>query len=262
MRKIGINLLSFPDMNDELFLRTAAEVGFNAIFTGMMEDESRQLKCAALMAHYGLEYDTIHAPFKGINDIWMPGEAGDEMLKRLTDCVDRCAQVRAPIAVVHLSSGENAPPVTDAGRERFARLVEYAGEKGVKIAFENQRKLANLAWAMETFGPESAAGFCWDCGHEKCFAAGREYMPLFGSRLICTHIHDNEGIYDKDDHWLPFDGKIDYSRFAEHIRNSGYKGMLTLEVVSTRARYEGMPSRVYLERAANAAKKLAEMVGE
>jgi len=261
MRKIGINMIGVPGVSDEEILRMTAERGFQTIFTGMM-DEARQLHCAGLMARFDLEYETIHAPFGHINDIWLEGEGGDAMLKELADCVDRCAQVGAPIAVVHLSSGNNPPSITDLGRARWERLAEHAQRRGVKIAFENQRKLANLAWAMENFAAEDSVGFCWDCGHEACFASGREYMPLFGDRLICTHIHDNEGVYNKDDHWIPFDGNISFERFAEHIRRSGYEGSLMLELAYKRPRYEDLSAEAYLERAAEAAKRLVRMVDE
>ena len=259
MRKTGINLLGKSGWDDEAYIRTAAEAGFMAMFSGVLE-EGRQMRCAELIAQMGMEYETLHAPFDGINAIWLDNADGDAMLKRLTDCVDRCAQVSAPIAVVHLSSGDNPPPITDVGRDRFAKLVEHAANKGVKIAFENQRKLANLAWAMETFGPENCVGFCWDCGHESCFTPGREYMPLFGNRLICTHIHDNMGIYNGDDHLLPFDGKINFNRVANQIRTSGYNGSLMLEVGCGDKRYASLSAQEYLGRAANAVQRLANMI--
>ena len=131
----------------------------------------------------------------------------------------------------------------------------------MKLAFENQRKLANLAWAMETFEDTDMVGFCWDCGHESCFTPGREYMPLFGKRLLCTHIHDNEGEYNKDSHLIPFDGNINYERFAEHIRNSGYQGPLTLEVIAKNShRYDDITPDEYLEKAATAVKRLVNTV--
>ena len=261
MRKIGINLLSLPGMSDADYIRLAAELGFSAMFTGMM-DEPRQLACADLMAANGIEYETIHAPFNGINSIWLEGDEGEMMLGRLTDTIDRCVQVGAPIAIIHLSAGNTPPSITDIGRGRFARLVEHAAQKNVRIAFENQRKLANIAWAFETFADPEVVGFCWDCGHESCFTRGREYMPLFGDRLICTHIHDNEGIQDKDDHWLPFDGCIDYSRFAGHIRRTDYHGSLMLEAGFDLQKYGNMSAGAFLQRAADAAKKLVKMVDE
>lgn len=259
MRKIGINLQTIPNFTDEEFLRTVAGLGFNAMFTGMM-DEDRHDRCANLMAKLGLEYETIHAPFGHINDMWLDSDDGEVMLDELTDCIDRCVQVGAPIAVVHLSAGNTPPSITDLGRARFARLVEHAKAKNVTVAFENQRKLANLAWAMETFRPEDSVAFCWDCGHENCITIGKEYMPLFGDRLICTHIHDNEGMFDKDDHWIPFDGNIDYNRFAAHLRRVNYQGSLMLEILYNRPRYAETPIETYLERAAAAAKRLVQIV--
>jgi sugar phosphate isomerase/epimerase len=174
--------------------------------------------------------------------------------------------VGAPIAVVHLSSGDNPPTVTDVGRSRFAALVEYARKKGIKIAFENQRKLFNLAWALETFGPEDGVGFCWDCGHEGCFTPGKQFMPWFADRLICTHIHDNYGIFDDDRHLLPFDGKLDFERVARQLREANWQGSVMLEVILGKnshykgSNYEDLTPEQYLIRAADAAKKLAKMI--
>ena len=158
-----------------------------------------------------------------------------------------------------MSSGNTPPPITDIGRARYEKLVEYAMKKNVKVAFENLRKSANFAWAMETFEHNPMVGFCWDCGHEACYQNGREFMPWYGERLICTHIHDNCGLQDADDHLLPFDGTVDFNRFAEHIRNSGYKGSLMLEVFNIVHRYDDLTAEQFLEKAAGVVNKLVKM---
>ena len=146
------------------------------------------------------------------------------------------------------------PSITDTGRARFARLVDYAAAKNVKIAFENQRMLANLAWAMEAF-PGDPVGFCWDCGHEFCFTPGRHYMPLFGNRLLCTHIHDNTGVFNEDSHFLPYDGTGNFDAVADALRQSGYTGSLMLEMVN-RERYSELDPHAFLEQAYSAADRL------
>ena len=181
------------------------------------------------------------------------------MLSELMNCVDHCVIANAPIAVIHMSSGNTPPPITDIGRARYEKLVEYAMKKNVKVAFENLRKSANFAWAMETFEHNPMVGFCWDCGHEACYQNGREFMPWYGERLICTHIHDNCGLQDADDHLLPFDGTVDFNRFAEHIRNSGYKGSLMLEVFNIVHRYDDLTAEQFLEKAAGVVNKLVKM---
>ncbi len=257
MRKIGINLHGLKGYTDEEYLREMAGLGFNTTFTGVRE-ASRQSSIADLCVRYGIECETLHAPFGHINDIWKDTEDGQTMLDELCQCVDHCLLANAPIAVVHLSAGMNPPSITDIGRDRFARLVDYAREKNVKIAFENQRMLANIAWAFETF-KDSTVGFCWDCGHEFCFTPGRHYMPLFGDRLICTHIHDNTAVFNEDKHYLPFDGACDFDYVAETLRNSGYTGSLMLEV-GNMDRYGEMTLSEFLSEAAETIKTIRRRV--
>lgn len=260
MRKIGMSIQTLNGMSQENYVKKISELGFQVTFTGMCEAE-KQVEYANLFAKYGLEYEAIHAPFGHINDIWYESEAGTAMLSEMMTCVDRCVLANVPLMVVHLSSGINPPATTDIGRMRFEKLVEYARRKNVKIAFENNRTITNLAWALETFSQEDGVGFCWDCGHESCYTPGIEFMPLFGKRLMCTHIHDNLAGYDQDLHMIPFDGVINYERFAEHIRKSEYKGPLTLELcVPFSNYYDHISPEQYLERAAIAAKRLASMV--
>ena len=251
-----------PGWEVEDYIKKCSELGFNTFFSSetTMEMHSR---IANALAKYNMEYETVHAPFKNINDIWYEGDAGDVVYQRFSDCIDQCAEAGAGIMIVHLSSGTKAPSLSETGQTRIARLVDYAVQKNVKLAFENLRKVGNLAWALEAFEDTNMVGFCWDCGHESCFTPGKEYMPVFGDKLICTHIHDNEGEYNKDSHLIPFDGNIDFERFAEYVRKSGYTGPLTLEVIAKNSnRYNDISNEEYLEKASIAIKRLAKMVDE
>ena len=262
MRKIGICLGAVGEMPIEERVQRYASLGFNTIFTGVKETESEQVALAELFAKNGLEYETLHAPFGHINDIWLDCEGGEQMLSELIKSVDHCKAAGVPILVVHLSSGLTPPSITDLGQARFSRLMEHAEKNGVMIAYENQRMLGNISWAFEQFADSPSLGFCWDCGHENCFTIGRQYMPIFGNKLICTHIHDNSGKFNADLHMLPFDGKFDFDRFARQINESGYKGSLMLEIMKNHSKgfYDGITEDEYLERAAKAIKKLRTMV--
>jgi len=139
-----------------------------------------------------------------------------------------------------------------------AALMEASREIGVSIAFENQRKLANLALMFEYY---EDALFCWDVGHEACFAGGREYMPLFGDKLAALHIHDNTCEFNHDFHMLPYDGKINFDKVARAIAESGYTGSLMLEVGRWGSpRYDGLSAEEYYNRAGIAAKRLRDAV--
>ncbi len=230
MRKLGMNCGSFPGINAFDSIPYIKNAGFDSIITGFGSDEAVG-NIAESAAKYGLAYETVHAPFKGINNIWFPGEDGEIMLKTFLDCVDACAHHNVPVVIIHLSSGVKAPAISEIGTERFDRLVDHAGEKGITIAFENQRKMANLAHVFERYDERENVGFCWDNGHEACFTHGWEYMPIWGHKTVALHIHDNFKEYNKDIHLLPFDGIFDFHKFGEYIRKYNFEGTLMLEAL-------------------------------
>lgn len=252
--KIGINMNAFDELDINRQISMMLDNGFETTFVGGGSSRLEQEMAAIQKA--GIFCESIHAPFDKINDIWSRGEAGEAMLGRLMQSVNVCAEHQIPVLVVHLSSGMPAPRISEVGYERFARLMEWAKEKGVVIAFENQRYLANLAFAFEEF-PD--AGFCWDVGHEEAFAGGRRYMPLFGHRLRQLHIHDN--YWERDIHLIPYDGKIDFERVAASIASVDYEGSLMLELCSPASEvYRDYTPETYYKRAAEAARKLAARV--
>lgn len=263
MRQIGINYgaKSGLDIND--YAKTVRSLGFDTIFTGVAKTFDEQCKRADIFSKNGLIYENLHAPFGHINDIWYEGEGGEKMIDELLFSVEAAHAADVPILVVHLSSGVKAPPITDIGRARFDALVTLASQKGVTLAFENQRKIGNIGWIFDEYDDCDYVRFCWDCGHEACFTLDREYMPIFGKKLVCTHIHDNTAEFNADLHLIPFDGKIDFNRFAEHIRKSGYSGPLTLELIASNSNYyDNVTVEDYLQKAADVIKTIRRMVDE
>lgn len=265
MRKLGLNMLSIGGKTPDECARLMKENGFETTFSGVYTDEKKQAEVREAVEKHGITFETLHAPFSHINDIWYDSEGGQQMIDELKMSVDRCVTAGASILVVHLSSGLTPPPPTDIGRGRFIDLVDYAAGKNVNIAFENQRMLGNIGWAFEQFKDADNVGFCWDCGHEYCFTPGRQYMPLFGDRLICTHIHDNTCEFDIDRHLIPFDGSIPFDVVAKQLKESGYKGSLMLETFPrfTEGKYDSyqdLSLEQFVKKAADAAKKLRDMI--
>ena len=256
--EIGIGL--FGEIGYQEQAKNLKKVGINRIF--LRSENARLDDAIKYFKKYGIICETLHAPYDKINDMWYEGEAGEAMLLRLLDGVDKCAKYEIPVLITHVSSGRPMAPITKIGEERYKRLVDYAGEKGVRVAFENLRYSENLSYAIKC---NPKAGFCWDTGHENCFTPGEKFMPIFGERLIALHIHDNMGIVDSDDHLLPFDGAIDFDEVAKEIAKSGYNGTLMLEVSKESKRngkyiYEDISVEEFYEKAAKALKKLLDMV--
>lgn len=221
--------------------------GFNTFFSeaSCSEEKIHALKNESVKV--GLEYESVHAPFGGINVIWQDGDAGDEYVKRLCNTADICSKygigyftmhcMNVPRFNVDVKEPQN---LSDVGVERFRRIVEYAENVGVKACLENVEfphyELKALISTIRKYN-YSSLGFTWDVGHENCYPCDMDVMGAFGDLLVGTHIHDNFGqkdphtvTWDDDSHVPPFDGKIDYIRVANKLKAVDFKGSITLEI--------------------------------
>ena len=252
--EIGINL--YPKWPYEAVIAAFLENGIRRTFVNIEHPQFEQAMDA--LAENGITVDNFHAPFKGLNVIWEPGEAGEEMLAKLMGGVDACVKYGVKVMVGHVSNGRSMPPISPIGLERYDRLMAYAKEKGVTIAFESHRFVENVAYFMERY-PE--AGFCLDTSHEDAFTPGVRYMPMWGHRLVATHLSDNEYVCDYDMHMLPFDGHIDWAKTAREIAESSREVTLMLEIKpDNHEKYQDISIGDYYAAAAKSLNRLAEMV--
>lgn len=254
MQKIGIIFDCCPRLSAVERIHYMKKYGFETTF--LMSDDPEIDVLVPLLSQNGITVENCHAPFRGINSIWMPTEEGEAMLRVLLSGVENCARNGIPALIVHLSSGDNPPRIGDVGCDRFDRLVAYARERSVQIVFENQRKLGNLAHAFEQY-PD--AGFCFDTGHEACFTPGREYMPLFGNRIAALHLHDNAAEYNADDHLIPYDGRVDLERCARQLATSPYDRSIMSESIKS-SFYDHLTEEEFYARAEKAVRRFADRV--
>ena len=250
-QKMRIGMAWHAEIERDRQIKLMRENGFEATFLDSADPNLDEIVAAVRAA--GITPESCHAPFDGINAMWAEDESGEKMLNRLIDSVHNCQRCGIPVMVVHLSSGDAAPRINDAGQARFDRLIEVAREAGVTIAFENLRKLGNVANAMEQY-PD--AGFCWDVGHEACYTQNVRFMSLFGKRIAALHLHDNHAVKNQDEHLLPYDGAIDLDLAARFLAEADYKGAAMLEVTV----YRDIPLEDYYARAAAAARRFADAV--
>jgi sugar phosphate isomerase/epimerase len=215
--------------------------GFECFFTGACDRE----KVAALVARgneLGLTCEFIHAPFSGINNMWLAGMDYLTVMNGMKQAIDTAAATGVPTVIVHVSSGWNAPEITDLGLARFDELVLYATERRVILAFENLRRVGNLAYLADRYEHMEYVRFCYDCGHEHCYTKYVTWMDIFREKMVATHIHDNHGrgeekIGDPDAHLLPFEGNLDYEKMMRKLDEYNFEGPLILEVSNRRHKH-------------------------
>lgn len=215
--------------------------GFDGFFMGYKDNEDDIRACAAYARDCGMVFQSLHAPFDKMRDMWHGDEqAAEAALSELLYCLDLCVEEKIPLLIVHAFIGFEDHTPTAAGIERFGKLVAAAEKTDVLLAFENTEGEEYLDALLKFFRHSPAVGFCWDSGHEQCYNHGQDLLKKYGDRLLGTHINDNLGIRDHegkitwldDLHLLPFEGVIDWADAAKRLRKCGYQGALTMELTT------------------------------
>ena len=265
-RKLGINIDCLGGGFDEsVTLEIASKTGFEVFTTSKREIgvmSAIKEKAVAL----GMEFPFLHSPYKGINDMWLEGEAYRNIFDGIIESIDVAAACDVGAVIVHVSSGWQAPPVNDLGLSRYDALVEYAAKKGVTLAFENLRMVGNLAYFVDRYEHNDNVRFCYDCGHEHCYTKTVGWIDIFTNKIIATHIHDNlsrpfgDKSTDPDSHWLPFDGTFDYHRMMRKLDKYGYAGPLVLEVYrKAREDYKNLSPEEFIATSYDRIKRISEL---
>ena len=222
--RLGIIADCLPGVAEIDALEKIRKAGFDMVFSSEY-DPKTVYKIKEKCDRLGLSLDFLHAPFRGINDFWIPGLAYRGLRNGIYGSIDAASEAGVPMIVCHVSSGWFPPQLCDVGFQRFDDLVDYAISKNVKIAFENLRKVGNLAAILERYEKVPEVGFCYDCGHEHCYTETVHFLELYGNRVFCTHIHDNHG--QKDEHLTIGEGDIDFRRVVGMLPN--YDGRFIIE---------------------------------
>lgn len=238
-----IRVLQMPS---EKIFPILAKNGFQALdFTPLSREEDwREFACRQkeICDANGLRVNQTHAPFNHHN-AW-----GTEHAKFLERAFEVTKILKARYMVVHGDEFDfdrltySAKQAADYNYELFAPYVERAAKENIKLAFENLfpdadpstprfcSRLEELLELLNRFPAENVC-CCWDFGHGQiAFGAGQaQQMRMVGSRIECTHIHDN--YYGKDLHLPPFMGEVDWTACRQVMRDIGYQGVLSLELV-------------------------------
>lgn len=263
-RELGINANCLKGVREVDALALIKKAGFDSVFLeSYKNDEVAEIKKKA--DEIGLTVEFIHAPFRGINNMWFSGMGYLDLFEQMKESIDSAANNGIEGVVVHVSSGWQAPAINDLGLARYDELVLYAKEKGVKLVFENLRVTGNLACLVDRYEKLPHVMFCYDVGHEHCYTKTVRWMDIFTTRLFCTHIHDNPGrpfedkVNDFDWHQLPFDGTCDYGHMMRDLDKYGYSGRLTLEVTQDKPEYEHWTAEEFLATCYERLDKISKM---
>lgn len=269
MRRLGCVSapLSGKSITENMELIKKAGFDSTYIFDDGTENRIDTEKCVNKAKEINLDIEYTIAPFYDVNSIWLEGDGGDAYTEKIRRVIQTSAKYGIPTVVLHTSIGLDVPKTSPIGLLRYKKLIIEAEKRGIRLAFKNTEIIRHLGLLLEYFKSENV-GYCYDCGHERCFTPGFRFMKLFGDRTFCTHLHDNFGLaeskdinYRDDLHRIPFDCDLDFDRVCGDIRESGFNGTLMLGVTNreTYGFYDRITPEEFYKKAYTAVLKLREL---
>jgi sugar phosphate isomerase/epimerase len=205
-------------------------------------------RLAEWLKETGLRLHGIHAPIT--DRLTPPDQWGDVISNAVSDTAKRQNAVReadtalniarkiaATVFVVHLGTpkdqgGENNRTAAFRSIEEICRL---AAPIGIRVAVEvipNELSDAHaLVKLLEQDLEAPHAGICLDFGHAFIMGDVPDTVETVAEHLITTHVHDNNR--KKDDHLVPFDGKIDWDAALMSMQKIGFEGTYLMELRNT-----------------------------
>ena len=253
----------------EPYLKAIAEAGFSHVHwvqhwsCDFIYTEPEIDQIGRWLKEYGLQLLHLHAS-AGQEKVWFsPREyerrAGVELV---ANRIEMTARLGADVIVLHLPYVDLAE---QAGQESLAivrrsldELKAIAQRRQVRIALENGMKdvMQKFIEVLLSEYDKDYLGVCYDSGHGNIVGDGLEWLDSVKHRLICIHLHDNNGTDDQ--HKLPLTGTIDWPGLMGIISQSPYQEPLILETLMTQADIQDEGE--FLKQALQAATKLDAMM--
>ena len=239
MEKFGFSLQERYSIPTPEVINILADVGFCAVSLSWQRDVD--LKETVRHARsLGLTVQSLHGPLRGMPAMWSKDlSVSQPILQDLLQSATDCAALHIPLLVVHPWNGVDYTfRQEDLYFANFDTLVQHAESLGICIAFENLEGPEYLCALMDRYTDRIAVGFCWDSGHERCYAPSWDFLSHFGDRLVMTHLNDNLGVTDPagrlqgtdDLHLLPYDGTANWADTIGRLKTAKKQEILNFEL--------------------------------
>lgn len=222
---------------------------YNRDFNPSQEEQLKYIK------KLGLNVIFAHLGYKNINDLWLNNDNGEILVNEYKNDIRICKENGISLVIMHLTSKDIAPKYNEIGLKRIQKIVDYADELNVKVAFENTKIKGYLEYVIENINNKNV-GICFDSGHYHAYFNDEFYFNKFKDKIFAVHLHDNDMIDDL--HLIPFDGTINWKELIKNLKDNNYDGPVTLELCY-RYDYLNMTIDEFYKKGYEVAEKLCDM---
>lgn len=230
--------------------------GFKNVFIEWYDDDiDLQNNILSYVRKLNLNVIFAHLGYKNVNALWLDNEIGENEYRRYINDIKTCKENGIDLVILHPTYTFDIPAITEIGIERIKKILSFANEIGVKVAFENVEIVECLEYIIKNIQTNNL-GICFDVGHCHLFSDDMINTKLFKDKVYMIHLHDN--FKENDDHNLPFDGTVDWNLAIKQITEMNYNGFIVIESGLNKY-YSNLTFEEYYSLAYERGKKLIEM---
>jgi sugar phosphate isomerase/epimerase len=212
----------------------------------------------------------VHAPpARGVEhgalvDAWSIAAADRARRRLAVDEIRQCLELSKVLPfrylVVHVGTDDGHAAAGDndaaAARESLEAVVAAADACGVEVALEvvpNRLSTPDaLVELVEDVLESPVVGICLDVGHARLLGDPVDAIEAASGHIIAAHVHDTKGA--RDEHLVPYEGSIDWTRTLMAFQKVGYTAPFTFELAPA-------PAPATLARAAQARQRFEQRLG-
>lgn len=197
--------------------RMIKDAGFDCVITNADKSLNKQngsiKKQVKLFKKVGLKLSSLHMSYKDkeLKEFFLDSKIGNKLEKKLIKDLKIAKKYRFKCVVVHLKE-----KFSEIGIKRLERILKVCEQIEVPLAIENIDYQDLFKKVFEKIDNKYLM-FCYDSGHNNCFDSYYNYLEKYGNKLICLHLHDNDGLDDL--HTLNKFGTIDWENVAQKLAN-------------------------------------------
>jgi protein FrlC len=162
-----------------------------------------------------------------------------DSIQYMKECMDNAVLLDSPILLIVPTRTLHGQGIEN-GWERFADSIavvcEYAQQYDIKLGLESLNHyvsdlvstVSDAVKMIEQLGYDNL-GIVLDTGHINLGDESiRQAVQLAGQHLLQFHINDNDGV--RQQNLIPGEGTFDFQTLIEVLHESGYGGVLSVEL--------------------------------
>lgn len=193
------------------------DAGFDCVITNADKSLNKQngsiRKQVKIFKKVGLKLSSLHMSYNDneLKEFFFDNKKGKGLEKNLIKDLKIAKKYGFKCVVVHLKE-----EFSEIGIKRLERILEVCEKLNVPLAIENIDYQDLFVKVFEKIDNKYLR-FCYDSGHNNCFDSHFNYLKKYQDKLICLHLHDNDGLDDL--HTLNKFGNIDWDTLAKGLAN-------------------------------------------